>query len=82
MKVTCVGTDAAGLYLGILLKRKNPSKRFCPLMTQSRNRSMSALRSLLGSRVTYSAGAGCSACSSATRQRSAIRIEAIRPNKA
>jgi hypothetical protein len=28
MKVTCVGTDAAGLYLGILLKRKNPSKRF------------------------------------------------------
>jgi anthraniloyl-CoA monooxygenase len=25
MKITCVGTDPAGLYLGILLKRRNPS---------------------------------------------------------
>src|SRR6476646_2881359 len=25
MKVTCVGTDPAGLYLGILLRRKDPS---------------------------------------------------------
>ena len=25
MKVTCVGTDPAGLYLGILLRRRDPS---------------------------------------------------------
>jgi anthraniloyl-CoA monooxygenase len=27
MKITCVGTDPAGLYLGILLKRNDPSHR-------------------------------------------------------
>ena len=26
MKITCVGTDPAGLYLGILLKRRDPSQ--------------------------------------------------------
>jgi anthraniloyl-CoA monooxygenase len=29
MKVTCVGTDPAGLYLGILLKRRDPSHTVC-----------------------------------------------------